>query len=117
MTIQAKLIDTSKQFNIANAQLQIKVQDKKRSELTLKELEGFGNDANTFKSVGRMYVPPHSAALKISAYVLGEYYHLDLLGIWWIMNSIFDASSRIFFFFFPAANSLSQLLILSLFSR
>jgi len=80
MAIQAKLIETSKQINVGNAQLQIKVQEKKRSELTLKELEGFGTQANTLKAVGRMYAPQNHLMSLLRAHTPPSLSMISFLG-------------------------------------
>jgi len=49
------LVETSKQLSLASTTLSLKQQERRRTELTLKELDPITDDVKTFKGVGRMY--------------------------------------------------------------
>jgi len=64
MALQTKLIEASKQLSLATATLQYKQQEKKRNELTLKEMGAFDDSVNTYQSVGRMFLLSKPSELK-----------------------------------------------------
>ena len=53
MELQTKMIDTNRLLNQVNMKIQIADREKRRAQLTLKEVDSLPNsDTRTFKSVG-----------------------------------------------------------------
>lgn len=53
---QTKLFDFQRQMNTVKAQLQQKAKDKKIAEVTIRELEGFGEDTKVYRTVGKAFI-------------------------------------------------------------
>ena len=56
MTLQARVVETSQQLQLARTSFQLKIQERKRADVTLRELEKIGDDVPTYRAVGRMFL-------------------------------------------------------------
>ncbi|KAJ1648917.1 hypothetical protein IWQ61_009830 [Dispira simplex] len=55
-TLQTKIIEGQKQLAAVRAQLQMHEREKRRNELTLKEVDTLPSQVTTYKSVGKMFL-------------------------------------------------------------
>ncbi len=60
LDLQEKFARTSRDFNEVNVKLSINARNKRRSELTLAELEPLGTGVKTYRTVGNLFLqsPP-----------------------------------------------------------
>ena len=56
MAQQSRLYELTNQLQVARSTQQIKVQERKRTEATLRELEKLPADTATYRAVGRMFL-------------------------------------------------------------
>ncbi|RKP37472.1 Prefoldin, partial [Dimargaris cristalligena] len=64
-TLQTKIIDGQKQLGAVRAQIQGHEREKRRNELTLREIDSLSNDVTLYKSVGKMFLQmDHSIVVK-----------------------------------------------------
>eukprot|EP01135_Chromosphaera_perkinsii_P007904 Nk52_evm1s1048 gene=Nk52_evmTU1s1048 len=63
LELQSKMIETTKQVSLMKAHMDANLREIKRTELTVKELEGMG-DVKCYQSVGRMFLASDTKALK-----------------------------------------------------
>jgi prefoldin subunit 1 len=56
MALQTRLVEQSQQLQQARGAQQSRVAERRRTEVTLRELERFGADVPTYRSVGRMFL-------------------------------------------------------------
>ena len=56
MAIQTRLVEQSNQLQTARTAQQLKLQEHKRNDMTLRELEKLDDNVTTYRAVGRMFL-------------------------------------------------------------